>query len=541
MRCSGMHMHAGGKKKKARSRTLQYRALGRWTRVSKERLPSPSMFRQAASPSVLLPPTFKFEIVCRGYGPVRVDLDLTLAGETHFVTQEAQQRMPYILLVAGALSCSSIYQLFQTKDLSQHLVGSILLEPSNALPHALLTFAVVTSRWRWVGPAVLMRTILSFASLLSWMMTYPASPPGVLQRWDGFGASMGGWLASSCMCAAAHFTFNLRFKYGVVTALAWIVLAPGVAHHMPADVHAWPLIGAMVIVSLLQLYWELKARSLFKDVYYPTHEPPGVPAPVEEPRGSPVVGEPRGRDIVWEPRAGEILDLLQEGSCSTSQAAVLSQQASKSSLSAHFCEFFFGFADSAKKEQSSPGAQLALSPGTQLALSPGAQLEKKFIMYKMGKLSAVMLVLCSIQAVNQTMVFIKGGLGFLSLHAILVICCFTVPTYWTFYKGNYSVAEKLLFAWALWRKVFFHHIHCHGCVSFVTKQLLTIRPVRAVAEPLRFRWSVAENLFTLILNCILPDGWTLHWILLSHVLGLLVSVAIEMRARRMFMSLEKAQ
>eukprot|EP00798_Chlamydomonas_sp_ICE-L_P029805 gene29805-7441_t len=439
--------------------------------------------------------------------------------------------MAYILLIAGARCGGSIYQLIQAKDLSQHLVGSILLEPTNALPHALLVYAILTSRWRWVDPAVLLCSIFSFASQLSWMMSDPASSSALLQSQDGCGASMDSWLASSCMCAAAHFTFNLLFKYGVLTALAWIVVAPGMAHHMPADVHAWPLVGAMVIISLLQLSWDLKARSLHKDVYYPSPESPeaGAPAHVEEPRGGGIVGEPR---------AGEILDLLQEGNCSTShQATVLPLQASKSSLLAHCCELFSGLEERFLHKWSLSMKQLWSS----LEPSPDANLEKKFIMYQMDKMSTAMQVLCSFQVLSQLMVFVKGGLGFLSLHAIVVLGCLTVPTFWAFYTRDYLVAEKLLFAWALWRKAFFHHIHCHGCIPFVAIQLLICRAVRAVAEPLRFRWSITENLVLLALNCILPDGLPLHWILLSHILGLLVSVAVEIRDRQMFMSLEKAK
>eukprot|EP00798_Chlamydomonas_sp_ICE-L_P000503 gene503-1910_t len=173
--------------------------------------------------------------------------------------------------------------------------------------------------------------------------------------------------------------------------------------------------------------------------------------------------------------------------------------------------------------------------------SPDADMEKKFILYKMDKLSTAMQLFLSFQVLGQMILLFKGGLGFLSLHVILVLCFFTVPTFWTFYSRDYLVAEKLLFAWTLWRKAFFYHIHCHGFMPFQRITFLILRPVRAVVEPLRFRWPIAENLVILVLDCILPDRWPLHWILLSHILGLLTSAAVDIRDRQMFMSLMKAQ
>eukprot|EP00798_Chlamydomonas_sp_ICE-L_P020598 gene20598-27397_t len=111
--------------------------------------------------------------------------------------------------------------------------------------------------------------------------------------------------------------------------------------------------------------------------------------PVEEPRGCSLVRAPRGEEILGLsqegngstslatvlprggeklglsqegygstslatvlPRGEEIIGLSQEGNGSSSQATVLPQQASKSSLFAHFCEKLFSSAGSAKEEQS---------------------------------------------------------------------------------------------------------------------------------------------------------------------------------------------
>eukprot|EP00798_Chlamydomonas_sp_ICE-L_P012039 gene12039-15144_t len=46
----------------------------------------------------------------------------------------------------------------------------------------------------------------------------------------------------------------------------------------------------------------------------------------------------------------------------------------------------------------------------------------------------------------------KGGLGLLSLHAVLTICFFTVPIARLVYKRDYLAAETLILAWSLWQK-----------------------------------------------------------------------------------------
>eukprot|EP00798_Chlamydomonas_sp_ICE-L_P006339 gene6339-2964_t len=173
--------------------------------------------------------------------------------------------------------------------------------------------------------------------------------------------------------------------------------------------------------------------------------------------------------------------------------------------------------------------------------SPNAEQENKFIMYKMEKTATVMKMVCFLQFFGQMAIALRGGFCLLSLHAILLACLFSIPTTWALYKRDYLGVEKLLLAWSFVRKAFFHHIwvaiHPPNIVMFVFFNRLT----RAAAEPIRFLRALAENLSMLVLNCILPYGISLHWLLLCHVLGLLVTVVVDIRYRKQYLALEKSQ
>eukprot|EP00798_Chlamydomonas_sp_ICE-L_P019510 gene19510-26181_t len=115
-----------------------------------------------------------------------------------------------------------------------------------------------------------------------------------------------------------------------------------------------------------------------------------------------------------------------------------------------------------------------------------------------------------------------------------------MPTIRALYKKDYSAAEKLFLAWSLMRKLFSYHLQMTSRPPYFVKLMLCMRLIDAAVLPIRFHWALAENLGMLVLNCFLPTGLSLLWILLCHVLGLLINVVQEVRYRKQYLALEKS-
>eukprot|EP00798_Chlamydomonas_sp_ICE-L_P019365 gene19365-26013_t len=114
----------------------------------------------------------------------------------------------------------------------------------------------------------------------------------------------------------------------------------------------------------------------------------------------------------------------------------------------------------------------------------------------------------------------------------------STPTILALHKRDYLVIEKLLFAWWPMRKLFSYHLHMTSRILNYMIPVLFVRLARAVAEPIRFQWALAENLRMLVLNYILPNGFSLRWILLCRVSGLLITAVQEIRYRKQYLALE---
>eukprot|EP00798_Chlamydomonas_sp_ICE-L_P007363 gene7363-487_t len=172
---------------------------------------------------------------------------------------------------------------------------------------------------------------------------------------------------------------------------------------------------------------------------------------------------------------------------------------------------------------------------------PHAEQQNKFIIFKLEQMSTALVPVSVLQSICMLSIARKGGLGLLSLHGVLAACFFTVPIARLVYKRDYLAAEKLIIAWSLWRKVLFYHLHLADSTSIVGTVMHVLRPLRAVLEPIRFQWTVADLLGTLVLDCIVRNGNTVYWILFWHVLSLTTAVVVEIRHRKLFLALEKSQ
>eukprot|EP00798_Chlamydomonas_sp_ICE-L_P001422 gene1422-32793_t len=170
---------------------------------------------------------------------------------------------------------------------------------------------------------------------------------------------------------------------------------------------------------------------------------------------------------------------------------------------------------------------------------PNAKQQNKFIIYKMEKMSMTIKLVCLLQFSAQMGIVLRSGFCLLSLNAIIVACLFSMPIILALHRRDSSAIEKLLLAWSPMRKLFSYHIHitCPTHVYMRPLIMLTVRIAHAVAEPIRLHWTLAENLSILVLNYFLPTGVSLHWILLCHALGLLITAVQEIRYRKQYLAL----
>eukprot|EP00798_Chlamydomonas_sp_ICE-L_P024471 gene24471-10075_t len=194
------------------------------------------------------------------------------AKEEHFVRLAIEQRKFVISLLGGALCAASALKILGSEDMRQNLVGFFLLDPTTPGPIAFLLVALLMGRWQWVEPAVFVAILMRMVSLRTWIVCDPASIPAVVQRWLGPFSSMHSFIICSVMVSASSFVLNARLKFALFNAVLNGVMAPGIAHRSPADLSPWPLVVAMVVTVLLRLHLELKSRSKFLDLYYPTNE-----------------------------------------------------------------------------------------------------------------------------------------------------------------------------------------------------------------------------------------------------------------------------
>eukprot|EP00798_Chlamydomonas_sp_ICE-L_P019132 gene19132-25739_t len=172
---------------------------------------------------------------------------------------------------------------------------------------------------------------------------------------------------------------------------------------------------------------------------------------------------------------------------------------------------------------------------------PNAEQQNKFVMFKMEKLSTIMKMATWLQFFCQVTFALRGGFSLISLHAILLASLFTIPTIWGLYKRDYFAVEKLLLARSLLRKIFTYHLHVSSHPPNLVMPLIFVRLPESLSQPVCFQWALAENLGMLVLNCIVPIGVSLYWILPCHILGLLITVGQEIHYRKQYLALEKSQ
>eukprot|EP00798_Chlamydomonas_sp_ICE-L_P015013 gene15013-21082_t len=173
---------------------------------------------------------------------------------------------------------------------------------------------------------------------------------------------------------------------------------------------------------------------------------------------------------------------------------------------------------------------------------PNAEQQNKFMMYKMEKTSTIMMMAWCLTLLSQVCFLLRERLSLLSLHALLLLGLFTMPAIRAVSRqSNYLAVEKLLLAWSLVRRLFCFHCHMTNRPLNLMALMLLVRLAQGAAQPIRFQWALAENLGMLVLNCILPNQISFHWILLFHVLGLLVTVVQEIRYTKQYLALEKSQ
>eukprot|EP00798_Chlamydomonas_sp_ICE-L_P006890 gene6890-30865_t len=172
---------------------------------------------------------------------------------------------------------------------------------------------------------------------------------------------------------------------------------------------------------------------------------------------------------------------------------------------------------------------------------PNAEQQDKFIIYKMEKMYMIMKMVCLLQLFGQMGIALRNGFCLLSLSAIIMACVFSMPAILALHKRDYLLIEKLVFTWCPMRKLFSYHLHVTSPTINYMMPVLFVRLARAVAEPIRFQWALAENLGMLVLNYILPNGLSLSWILFCHVFGLHITAVQEIRYRKQYLALEKSQ
>eukprot|EP00798_Chlamydomonas_sp_ICE-L_P032133 gene32133-16656_t len=172
---------------------------------------------------------------------------------------------------------------------------------------------------------------------------------------------------------------------------------------------------------------------------------------------------------------------------------------------------------------------------------PNAQHQSKFLVYKMEKTYMITMIAVLLNLLGQVCFVLRDGFSLVSLHALLLSGLFTVPAVLAVVKSDYLAIEKLLLAWSLMRRLFAYHCHMAARPPNFMIIMLAVRLAQGAAQPIRFQWALVENLSMLVLNCILPCGICLHWIILFHVLGLLLTVIQENRYRKQYLALEKSQ
>eukprot|EP00798_Chlamydomonas_sp_ICE-L_P032132 gene32132-16655_t len=189
----------------------------------------------------------------------------------------------------------------------------------------------------------------------------------------------------------------------------------------------------------------------------------------------------------------------------------------------------------------SPWCRLMKQLWSSLEPRPNAEHQNKFMMYKMEKTYMITMKAVLLNLFGQVCVVLRDGFSLLSLHALLLPGLFTVPAVLAVVKSDYLAIEKLLLAWSLMRRLFAYHCHMAARSPIFMIIMLAVRLAQGAAQPIRFQWALVENLSMLVLNCILPCEICLHWIILFHVLGLLLTVVQENRYRKQYLALEKSQ
>ncbi len=178
---------------------------------------------------------------------------------------------------------------------------------------------------------------------------------------------------------------------------------------------------------------------------------------------------------------------------------------------------------------------------SRLAPLPNADQEKQVNLYRIENNSTVISTLCVYQIITMMCLALKVGGAAIWLHIILLLFCCNVMLLWVIYKRNYRAVEKHLLAWMFYRHTIFIHIHFVGG-TLVTSNLAQLwRPFRSFGEPISLTWASAENLGALLLTLIIRKEPFNHWILLSHFMGFLITVALQIRGRNQFLALEKSK
>eukprot|EP00798_Chlamydomonas_sp_ICE-L_P004546 gene4546-14724_t len=183
-------------------------------------------------------------------------------------------------------------------------------------------------KWQWVEPSVGVFTVTRFFIITMWIICDPGSIP------CGF----------SFMIAAVSYLFYPRAKFVLVLGLMWSVLAPYIAQRSPADLPPWIPVVALAIATLARLHNELQARSKFKDQYYPTTDSTETTKTTNSTATTETTKAPGTTDST------ETIETTKTTDSTETEPPGPVERPACGLL--HFCKRFFGFAGSAKEEQS---------------------------------------------------------------------------------------------------------------------------------------------------------------------------------------------
>eukprot|EP00798_Chlamydomonas_sp_ICE-L_P018929 gene18929-25496_t len=172
------------------------------------------------------------------------------AKEEHLIRLQVEYMKYPMVLFALAFCASGITKLMQTDLSQQNMLWSILLEPTSPLPNLCLVSALLFGSWQCAEPMAIIAGLMRFPSLMMWIICDQASVPVVVHRWEGAVSSADKLVDHAFFLAIGNSVLHVRFKFHLMLALAWILVAPTMVSRSPADISAWPFVLILVIAIM---------------------------------------------------------------------------------------------------------------------------------------------------------------------------------------------------------------------------------------------------------------------------------------------------